>query len=136
MRQNIDPMAWPANLADFSERNKMRPTRLEVMGLDRDVNSDFWLENGLLFAGIDLDMDGNRGPAIEIMLQAPGAATHDHMTHTVSGVKRMELDTADGRDEALAIEDQQGMLTIMRFECEVTDKTKSVREVGVPCELF
>lgn len=40
------------------------------------------------------------------------------MTHTVAGVRRMELETTDGRDEALEIEDGEGKVTIMRFESE------------------
>ena len=129
MRKNIEPLSWQANLADFSKRNKMRPTRLEVLGPAREVESDFWLEDGLLFAGIDLEMDGDRGPSVEIMLQAPAGATHGHMTHTVADVKRVELDTADGRDEALEIEDKEGEVTIMRFESEVADTIQGTKKV-------
>lgn len=129
MRKNIEPLSWQANLTDFSKRNKMRPTRLEVLGPDREVESDFWLENGLLLAGIALEVDGDRGPSVEIMLQVSDAATHGHMTHTVAGVKRVELDTVAGRDEALEIEDKEGAVTIMRFESEVPDKIKGARNV-------
>ena len=41
------------------------------------------------------------------------------MTHTVAGVKRVELETSDGRDEVLEIEDREGAITIMRFESRV-----------------
>jgi hypothetical protein len=34
----------------------------------------------------------------------------------------VELDTTDGRDEALEIEDKEGAVTIMRFESEVPGK--------------
>ena len=60
---------------DFGKRNKMRPTRLGVLGPAREAESDFWLEDGLLFAGIALEMDGDRGPSIEVMLQASAAAS-------------------------------------------------------------
>jgi hypothetical protein len=53
------------------------------------------------------------------MLQALVGATKNHMTHTVTGVKRVELDTTDGRDQGLEIEDRNGAITIMRFESEV-----------------
>ena len=115
MRKNIEPSSWRANLADFSKRNKMRPTRLEVLGPTRGVESDFWLEDGLLFAGIALEMDGVFGPFIEVMLQAP-AGSQGHMSHTVAGVKRVEFDTTAGLDEGLEIEDREGAVTIMRFE--------------------
>ena len=40
------------------------------------------------------------------------------MTHNVAGVKRLELETTDGRDKALELEDEEGRITIMRFESE------------------
>jgi hypothetical protein len=69
-------------------------------------------------AGIDLDTDGERGTSVEIMLQTPSASSKNHMTHTVAGVKRMELETAAGGDVSLEIEDGEGRVAIMRFESE------------------
>lgn len=118
MRKNIEPLSWPSDLAAFGKRNNLRPTRLEVLGAAREVESDFWLEDGLLLAGVDLDTDCERGPCIEIMLEAPSASSKNHMTHTVAGVKRLELETTDDRDAALEIEDGEGRVTIMHFESE------------------
>ena len=123
MRINIEPNSWQANLAAFGKRNSMRPTRLEVLGPGREMESDFWLEDGLLLAGIELELDGANGPYVEIMLQAPADITQNHMTHTVSGVKRMELDTTGGRNEELEIEDREGSITIVRFESEEPAET-------------
>jgi hypothetical protein len=117
MRKNIEPLSWQSDLAAFGKRNNMRPTRLEVLGPAGEVESDFWLEDGLLLAGIDLDTDGERGTYVEIMLQAPSASNKNHMTHTVAGVKRLGLETT-GRDEVLEIEDGEGRVTIMHFESE------------------
>ena len=133
MRKTIEPSDWQTNLAEFGERNKMRSTRLEVLGAARDVESDFWLEDGLLLAGITLEMDRDRDPSVEIMLRVPAGATHGHMTHTVAGVKRVELNTADGRDEALEIEDKEGAVTIMRFESESDRVIQGAKEL-VQCE--
>jgi hypothetical protein len=118
MRKNIEPLSWQSDLAAFGKRNKMRPTRLEVLGPAGDVEADFWLENGLLFTGIDLDTDEERGTGIEIMLQAASASSKNHMTHTVAGVKRLVLETTDGHDGGLEIEDETGSVTIMHFESE------------------
>jgi len=118
MRKNIEPLSWQADLAAFSKRNNMRPTRLEVLGPAGEVESDFWLEDGLRLAGIDLDTDGERGTCVEIMLQTPSASSQNHMTHNVAGVKRLELETTDDRDAALEIEDGEGRVTIMHFESE------------------
>ena len=65
MRNKIEPTGWQTNLTAFGERNNMRPTRLEVFGPNRELDSDFWLEDGLLLAGIDLDMDRG-GSASEV----------------------------------------------------------------------
>jgi hypothetical protein len=118
MRKNIEPLSWQSDLAAFGKRNNLRPTRLEVLGPVREVESDFWLEDGLLLAGIDLDTDGERGACVEIMLQAPSAPSKNHMTHNIAGVKRLELETTDGLDKALEIEDGEGKITIMHFELE------------------
>ena len=133
MRKIIEPSDWQTNLAEFGERNKMRSTRLEVLGAARDVESDFWLEDGLLLAGITLEMDRDRGPTVEIMLQAPAAATHGHMTHTIAGVKRLAMDRANGPDEGLELEDNEGAVTIMRFESESDRVIQGAKEL-VQCE--
>ena len=118
MRKNIEPLSWQNVLAAFAKRNNMRATRLEVLGPAGEVETDFWLEDGLLLAGIDLDPDGELGTCVEIMLQAPSASKRNHMTHTVAGVKRLVLETTDGRDGGLEIEDEEGSVTIMHFELE------------------
>jgi alpha-L-fucosidase len=118
MRKNIEPLSWQSDLAAFGKRNNMRPTRLEVLGPTGEVETDFWLEDGLLLAGIDLDPDGERGTCVEIMLQAPSASSKHHLTHTVTGVQRLVLETTDGHDGGLEIEDGEGKVTIMHFESE------------------
>jgi hypothetical protein len=116
MRKNIEPLSWQSDLAAFGKRNNMRPTRLEVLGPAREVESDFWLEDGLLLAGIDLDTDEERGTCVEIMVQSRSASNKNHMTHTIAGVKRLVLETTEGHDGGLEIEDEDGSVTIMHFE--------------------
>ena len=113
MRYTIELSSLTTDLKDFGTRNNLRPTRLEVLGPAKDVESDFWLEDGLLLSGIDLDLDGKCGPCIEIMLQSHA---QNHMTHSIAAVKRVELETNQGIDESLEIEDAAGTVTIMRFE--------------------
>ena len=118
MRNNIEPLSWQSDLAAFGKRNNMRPTRLEVLGPAGEIEADFWLEDGLLLTGLDLDTDGERGTCVEIMLQAPSASSKNHMTHTVAGLKRLVLETTDGHDGGLELEDEEGSVTIMHFESE------------------
>ena len=133
MRTNIEPSSWQTKLSDFGKRNSLRPTRLEVLGPDREVVSDFWLEDRLLFAGMVLEMDGDRGSSVQIMLQAPAGATHGHMTHTIAGVKRLAMDRANSPDEGLELEDNEGAVTIMRFESESDRVIQGAKEL-VQCE--
>ena len=112
MRHIIEPSSLTTDLKAFGARNNLRPTRLEVLGPSKDIESDFWLEDGLLLSGIDLDPDGMYGPYIEIMLQSQ--AQH-HMTHAIANVKRVEVETNQGIDESLEIEDAAGTVTIMHF---------------------
>ena len=128
MRTNIENSSWNAKLAAFGTRNHLRRTRLEVLGADRNIDCDFWLEDGLLLAGIDLDTKGERGPSVEIMLRASKAPSSDHMTHSVAGVKRIALNTGANQDEGLEIEDEKGTITIMHFDSEVTNGNQSARE--------
>ena len=113
MRLTIEPSALKADLIAFGARNNLRPTRLEVLGPTKEVESDFWLEDGLLLSGIDLDVDGKSGPYVQIMLQS---RAKNHMTHSIAAVRRVELETSQGTDESLEIEDAAGTETIMRFE--------------------
>ena len=128
MRTNIETSSWKSNLAAFGARNHLRPTRLEVLGPNRNVESDFWLEDGLLLAGIDLDTDAEQGPFVEIMLQASKKTPASHMTHSVSRVKRIALNTSNTQDEGLEIEDGEGTVTIMHFESEVPNGAQSARK--------
>ena len=113
MRHTIEPSSLETDLIAFGARNNLRPTRLEVLGPAKDVESDFWLEDGLRLFGIDLDLDGKCGPYIEIMLETQA---QKHMTHSIAAVKRVELETNQGIDDSLEIEDASGAMTIVRFE--------------------
>lgn len=113
MRHTIKPASLKTDLLAFGARNNLRPTRLEVLGPAKDVESDFWLEDGLLLSGIDFELDDKGGPCIEIMLQSQ---RQNHMTHSIAAVKRVELETNQGIDDSLEIEDAAGTVTIMRFE--------------------
>ena len=114
MRAVIEPQSWRSNITAFERRNKMRPTRLEVLGSNRELDSDFWIEDGLLLSGIAFEVDQGNVPQVEIMLQSQNAQAH--MTHSVRDVKRLSLETKSGKDGSLEIEDREGNLTIMRFE--------------------
>jgi hypothetical protein len=117
MRDDIPNTEWNKYLEGFSERNRTRRTRLEVIGGTGQVESDFWLEDGIPLAGVTLEAWAYEGPRIQIMLDAETARSATHMTHTVSAVRRVGRELNDGGGEvALELEDKEGATTILRFE--------------------
>ncbi len=117
MRVDVERQAWQTFLAEFSERNKMRPTRLEVISKSGETETDFWLEAGLPLIGTSLDTNGEDAPHIEIMLDGAGSHDVNHLTHAVARVRRVGYEAGDaGRDNALEVEDEDGNMTILRFE--------------------
>jgi hypothetical protein len=107
---------WGVFLEEFNRQNRMRPTRLGKIKA-AEPTEDYWLEDNLPLAGIDLDMKGEGAPRVEIMLGGEGDKAEGNMTHTVARVQRLRLHlTADGQDDGLEIDDAEGMTTILRFE--------------------
>ena len=102
---------WRVNLAEFGRRNHLRPTRIEVVDPSAGLESDFWIEDGMLLSGIDLEEDPRRGLSVDIMLQTTGESGRNHLTQRISGVKRLDVE-----NDELKIEDAANRLTIMRFE--------------------
>ena len=94
MRKNIEPLSWQTDLAAFGKRNNLRPTRLEVLGPARELESDFWLEDGLLLSGIDVDVDG------ELVFcgdHAPGANAPNQEPHDPHHSRREAIGIGNDR---------------------------------------
>ena len=104
-------VTWRVNLAEFGRCNHLRPTRIEVMDLSAGLESDFWIEDGMLLSGIDVEEDRSRGLSVDIMLQTTAESGRNHLTHRIAGVQRLDLE-----NDHLKIEDSAGTVTIMRFE--------------------
>ena len=106
---------WRAYLREFSSQNAARLTRLGAIKANGGTE-DFWLEDGLPLAGVDIDTKGDDAPLVEIMLGARGGAGGG-MTHTVRRVRRVGIRlAADDGDEGLDVEDGEGVTTVLRFE--------------------
>lgn len=117
MLVNIPNMEWCRYLKGFSERNRARPTRLEVIGRRGQVESDFWIEDGIPLTCVKLEAWAYEGPRIEITLDGEASRASTHMTHTVTAVQRLGRELSEGgREVALELEDKDGAKTILRFE--------------------
>ena len=115
MKKEDQRMRWDALIKDFNRNNRTRRTRLGQVKAG-EVMEDYWLEDGLPLAGIDLDTDGKGGTTVEIMLGGDGA-TEVNMTHSVACVQKIRVQlTADGQGDSLEVEDSEGVTTLLRFE--------------------
>lgn len=106
---------WAQFFGIFTEQNVGRKTRIAVYQGAPDSLTDYWLEDGLPLVGVDIDPDGERGPAIQIMLQKPGQVAH--MTHTVTGATSVKFTlSASGNADGLEIDNSDGETTVLQFE--------------------
>jgi len=104
---------WAGFFDEFSRRNWSRATRLETFG-DLGAQEE---ERTLPLNGISVEETGAGAPRIEIMLGGESPTDERHLTHTIARAARVTPKTdADGRDEALEIEDADGVKTLLRFE--------------------
>jgi hypothetical protein len=109
----IERSGWASFFGDFSKRNQSRATRLETFG-DLGAQEE---EQNLPLNGISVEETGAGAPRIEIMLGGFSPSDERHLTHTVERAARVITKTsADGHDEALEIEDADGVKTLLRFE--------------------
>jgi len=95
---------WSSFLNFFTETNRSRPTRLGVF----EGGNDFWLESGLPFTGIDIEMYQD-APQIQIVL--------GDYTHVINRVNELRIILRrSGEEDGLDIVDDLGKTTILRFE--------------------
>lgn len=108
---------WTEFLKLFSEQNRLRPTRLGVFEGEPGEMRDYWLEDGLPLAGIDVDTHAEGAWAIEIMLGNNENAGSQAMTHVIRGARSAKIILSpDGDGDGLEILDAEGKTTFLRFE--------------------
>ena len=104
---------WATFFIDFSKRNKSRATRLEIFS---DLGAQE-AERNLPLNGISLEEKGNDAPRIEIMLGGDSPDDDRHLTHVIARATHIFPKVgADGIDEALEIEDANGVKSLLSFE--------------------
>jgi hypothetical protein len=109
----IDRSQWETFLDEFSKRNQLRPTRLEVVGGDIGAQEQ---EAFLPFVGVSVDSKNESG-SIDIALGGETAAEERQLTHRISNVERIApLIGITGVEDGLAIEDKDGVKTLLSFE--------------------
>jgi hypothetical protein len=113
MQDEIKAERWAEFFKAFSARNQARPTRLEIFG---DLGAQE-AEHDLPFSGISFDRKDQGAPTLQIMLGGGTAQDARHLMHAIPHVHRVFIkQSPDGRDEALEIEDNNGVKTLLQFE--------------------
>ena len=117
MKDNIERETWALYLTEFSNRNKSRPTWLQVFG-EAGAQSE---EQGLPLVGISFEEKGGNAPRVQIMLGGHDAIETRHLTHMISNVERVTRQVGtDGRDDAIEFIDRQGEASLLIFRHRAT----------------
>jgi hypothetical protein len=113
MKENIERDTWARYLKDFTKRNKLRPTWLQVLG-ESGAQTE---ELGLPLVGISLEEKDGDAPRVQIMLGTHEATEQRHLTHAIADVEWVIPQVgADGRDEAIEFVDKHGEASLLIFK--------------------
>ena len=118
----IDRSNWKDFLDEFSKRNQLRATRLEVVG-DFGAQEE---EVSLPFVGVSFETRAGAAGAIEILLGGETAQEERHLERRIPGVERIApLVGLTGFEDGLAFEDQDGGKTLLLFKHlpEIAERT-------------
>ena len=121
---------WKIFLDDFSKRNQLRATRLEVVGNDIGAQPE---ENYLPLVGVSLEEKGSDAGSVMIMLGSETGATQRHVEHLVEQVERIAPITGiTGVEDGLGFEDRDGNKTLLIFDQlpEIPENTLSGQHAG------
>lgn len=125
----IEREQWKNFLDEFSKRNQMRATRLEIVG---DIGAQEEEEHVPLI-GVSLETKGPDAGSVDIILGGETAADPRHLAHRVRHVQQIApLIGPTGLEQGLGIEDSEGVKTLLIFETlpEIPEKTSDEQKAG------
>lgn len=99
---------WSNFISYFNTANHGRKTRLGVFENPANVVTDYWIESGLPFSGIDKETrDGRTNLFIRV----------GTICHTINDVKQISMHLSRFSDEdGIDISSSDGRVTLLRFE--------------------
>ena len=118
----IERTRWKDFLEEFSKRNQLRSTRLEVVGEIGAQEEEQYLP----LVGVSFEPKGSAAGSVEVMLGGETAKDERHIEHLITKVQRIApLIGPDGLEEGLGFEDHEGLKTLLTFEklLEIPEKT-------------
>ncbi|MDX6500321.1 MAG: hypothetical protein QOG23_3581 [Blastocatellia bacterium] len=109
----IEQDRWKSFLDEFSKRNQLRATRLEVVSELGDQQEEEYLP----LVGVSFESKGSAAGSVEIILGGETAADERHVEHIVNSVQRIApLIGLTGVEDGLGLEDKEGGKTLLLFE--------------------
>jgi hypothetical protein len=128
MKGEIDRNNWTTFLDEFSKRNRLRASQIEVVGDIGDQPEEHYLP----FIGVSFERKGSAAGSVEFLLGGESPEDPRHLDHLVLRVEHIyPLIGNTGLEEGLGVEDKDGNKVILRFEelPEIED-----RATGAPGE--
>jgi len=125
----IEPDQWKTFLDEFSKRNQLRATRLEIVGELGDQEEEEYLP----LVGVSFESKGSAAGSVVVILGGESTADERHLEHTISKVQRIApLVGVTGFEDGLGFEDQEGGKTLLLFEKlhELPEETSDVRNAA------
>jgi hypothetical protein len=125
----IEPDQWETFLNEFSQRNQLRPTRLEIVGEIGDQEE----EEHLPLVGVTFDPKGSAAGSVEIILGPETGADERHIEHTIHNVERIApIIGLTGLEDGLGFEDKDGGKTLLLFEqlLELSESTSDTHDTA------
>jgi len=111
MTINPNRKKWSRYIAEFSERNKFRPTWLQILNFNRAYSES----RDLPLLGVSLEEKGADAPRLQISLGDDHLGSR-HLTHTINGLKSVTIELgSDGREESIEFVDKGGTASLLVF---------------------
>jgi hypothetical protein len=126
MEGAIERAQWKTFLDDFSKRNELRPSRIEVIGDEIGAQEE---EEFLPLVGVSFEPKGSAAGSVEIILGGETAAEPRHMSHLIPHVTQiMPLVGIRSVEDGLGFENSENVKTVLRFE--ILPEIEDTRSTG------
>jgi len=122
----IEKDEWKSFLEEFTKRNELRVTRLEVVG---EIGAQEEEEH-LPLVGVSFDPKGSAAGSVEIVLGGETVKDQRHVEHIIKNVQRIApLIGPNGLEQGLGFEDRERTKTLLIFEelPEIPEKASETR---------
>ncbi|HYR77583.1 MAG TPA: DUF5335 family protein [Pyrinomonadaceae bacterium] len=125
----IERDQWKTFLDEFSKRNRLRATRLEIVGELGDQEEEEYMP----LVGVSFESKGSAAGSVVVILGGESTADERHLEHTISKVQKIApLVGVTGFEDGLGFEDQEGGKTLLLFEKlhELPEETSDARDAA------